>query len=453
VVALAVIVAGCWIKNIDTPYYTQETSYWCGAASAQMVLGSEKIDKYVSQTTLYGYINPRNVCTGWASGPQALADALNHWYPAGHFFVSALSDQDDAVKKIAYTIERYGVPPVSLIYGCGHWVVLRGAYTDVQPTTSSSYTIHGFWVNDPWYGSTSLGENQYVDVSYWRSSYFTGCDWCAREGTRYISVVDPDPPPTVQVVYPRVRPRQDRIVGPDRILEYAREYREQFVSLADRDEQFTRAREALERTEMATPILVRRSDRKDAAYYIVPLNRGEKTSAAVLLDAYSGQLLGASYAPRPIRYLADLEQEPARDLFERRLPTLEIRPEILRELEVEEGTVGELERRPEGMIRREILRPDVLRADILRPDVARELRAVAEIRTFDRMDIRREQVQVTRLELVWEPSLESQNPYYPLWQVQGRVQDSRESTLAYVNAKGDVFSRLTPTKTVKGGGG
>ena len=443
---LIVIAAGCWIKIIDTPYYTQETSYWCGAASAQMVLESENIGTYVAQSVLYGYINPRNVCPGWASGPQALADALNNWYPAGHFYVSAQTDQDEGLKKVAYTIDRYGVPPISLIYGCGHWVVMTGVYTDVQPTTASTYTIHGFWVNDPWYGTTSLGEMKYVEAPTWKSSYFTGCNWCARTGTRYISVVDPDPPPRVAIRFPEVMPRRDVILEPGEILELANRYRGDFERNAARDEKFERMMASLEGTEMVDPMLVRRSDRERDAYYIVPLNRGELTAGAVLIDAYSGQLQEATYAPEPIRYLPDLEREAALHLFQRKLPRLEVAPDTLRELRIE-PTVGTRMQPIEPM------RPVLRRAPVL-PSVRplEVYRAPHEIKTFDRVKIAARDVEITRTELVWEPSAESQNPYYPLWSVSGRVKDTPETVLGYVTAAGDVRSRLTPVEELKGAG-
>ena len=445
-VAIVLFAAACWVKYIDIPYYTQETSYWCGAASAQMVLDGDPMNKFVSQTTLYNYINPRNVCTSWASGPQGLTDALNHYKPSGYYFeVTALSDQDEAVKKLAYTLDQYGVPPISLIYGCAHWVVVRGVITDVQPTANPSYTIYGFWVNDPWYGSTSLGESEYIDISDWKSSYYTGCTWCARTGSRYISVVDPDPPPEVQIIYPEVRQRRDNPLEKREILELATEYRLQFRSEPHSREQFSKANEALDGTQLGEPLFVRRTDREQSGYFIVPMNRGELTSGAMRLDAYSGQLLGVTHTRRPIRYEADLRQDPARDLFKRKLPTLEVRPEVLKKVR------PDLERTSMSAALRPIRSP--VRQPVVRPDTTR-MSKVREFPTFDRLEIGAQDLRITRMELVWQPSDESQNPYYPLWSVEGTVRGlDRSQVLGYVNPKGDVLSRLTPVSPLKGGGG
>ena len=60
--ATSILLSGCWIKNIVTPYYTQDESYYCGAASAQMILASDKIGIYEDQDILYDYIHSHNVC-------------------------------------------------------------------------------------------------------------------------------------------------------------------------------------------------------------------------------------------------------------------------------------------------------------------------------------------------------------------------------------------------------
>jgi len=444
-VAAALFAAACWVKYIDIPYYTQETSYWCGAASAQMVLDGNPINKFVSQSTLYSYINPHNVCAGWASGPQGLADALNYYEPGGFYFaVSAMTNQDDAIKKLAYTLDKYGVPPISLIYGCAHWVVVRGVITDVQPTTNPAYTVHGFWVNDPWYGSTSLGESEYVDISDWRSSYYTGCSWCARNGSRYISVVDPDPPPEVRIKYPEVRQRQSRLYEKRQILELASEYRRQFSEEPRFREQFAEANKALEGTEFGEPLLVRRADLEQSAYFIVPMNRGQLTSGAMRLDGYSGQLLGVTYARRPVRYEADLREEPARDLFMRKLPTLQVRPDVLKG--IQPSTV----RSPATMSAQPIRQP--VAQPMLRPELRARL-LTPEATTFDRLKIGVQDLQITRMELVWEPSEESQNPYYPFWSVEGTVRGlERAQTLGFVSSEGEVFASVTPVSALKGGG-
>ena len=123
ILALAsLMMSGCWVKDIETPHYIQTTNYYCGAASARMILNSRNLGiNAPAQNVLYDYIHSHNECNGWYSGPSGLRDVLNQYAGTrARFAVSALSSQNDAVKKLAYTIDTYGVPPASLIYGFAH---------------------------------------------------------------------------------------------------------------------------------------------------------------------------------------------------------------------------------------------------------------------------------------------------------------------------------------------
>lgn len=431
-VAVVTLLLGCWAKNISTPYYTQTTSYYCGAASAQMILNSEKLGIYVpSQVTLYDYIHPRNQCDNWYTDPKGLNDVLNHY--AGnkaHFVISALANQNDGVKKLAYTIDRYGVPPASLIYGCMHWVVVRGVITDAQPTSAASYTINGFFVNDPWYGATSLGENKYIDIAHWKSDYFTGCGWCgAPGGNKYISVVDPEPIPRVTLKFPTPLTRQARIIAPDEVKKQASAVMKQFAEQREFAQQFGEALGVMKASTLGEPLLVQRSDNEKNAYYIAPLLKGALTSGAILLDAYSGQFQEATYVKQPIEYTRKLEMRGASELFKRSLPSLKLRPELIKDLNLKPIRTG-------GLL------------------VSEAQAEPTELKTLRELDIKPEEVRISRMELVWEPSRESQNPYYPLWKATGSIRTAKEQTLGYMDFKGRVVSDITKVSRIeqKGGG-
>jgi hypothetical protein len=397
---------GCWYKNINTPYYEQTTSYYCGAATAQMILNSEKVGIYVaSQDTLYDYIHDHNECSsGWASDPEGLKDVLNHYYPQGHFYVSTLSDADDANKKLAYTIDRYGVPPAILIYGCQHWVVVRGTMTSAQPTKAASYTISGFYVNDPWYGATSLGENEYIDMSDWNTNYFTGCGgWCGTSGSKYISVLDPDAVPNVKISYPKVLKERDRLLSVTEAKKFATNYVTQFKKQKDFAVKMRVESRIIRSSKIGTPVLVKRSDKKKQAYYIVPLQRGSRTSGAMLINAYSGQLKRVTYVKKPIAYTSILNQRTAKATFLRKLPQFKLQP-------------IEKTMRKKGV------------------------------------SIKSRDLSITKMELVWAPSLRTQNPYYPLWKTTAKVKgESKTRVIGYMDNKGRVFHNLTSSKILGGG--
>ncbi len=429
------VLAGCWTKNITTPYYTQTTSYYCGAASAQMILNSQNLGIYVaSQDTLYNYIHSHNICTGWASDPRGLSDVLNHYgnshTPPAYFVAYTPSSQDDGIKKLAYTIDHYGVPPASLVYGCAHWVVVRGVITDVQPTSSPSYTIYGFFVNDPWYGTNSLGENKYVTINSWKTDYFTGCEWCGSgTGNKFISVVDPEPPQAINLQFPKILERRAQIISAREAQDFAAEAMKQFESQKEYQKGFTEPLEVMRASKIGTPVLVKRSDRQQDAYYIVPLMRGNLTSGAILIDGYSGQLLEATYVKKPVEYTARLMPDKARELFRKNIPTLRIRPELLKEIQIP----GRISFSSE----------------------AQAAENIREMKTIQQLNIKPSEVNVTSMELVWEPSADSQNPYYPLWRATGTIRNVKEArVIGYMDFKGRMIGDITKAEKVplKGGG-
>ncbi len=436
VLAAALAGAGCWIKDISTPYFTQTTSYYCGAASAKMILDSASLGILVSsQDTLYNYIHAHNTCTsGWASDPGGLAAVLNHYgnshNPPAYFIHYAPTNQDEGIKKLTYTIDEYGVPPAAMVYGCAHWVVVRGAITSAEPKTAETYTVDGLYVNDPWYGSNSLGENKYVAINSWRSDYFTGCSWCGAAGNTFISVDDPRPVPKRTVLFPAVKPRRAQPIPPEEALAAARDYLAQLDKApAQKDPAIAEGVRAMRAAQPTAPLLVRRSDRAGEAYYIVPLEQQRLAAGAVLIDAYSGQLEEATYAAKPLPYMEAINPERVRGRIFERLPTLRVRPELRERLAPPPGAA-------------------------VRQPAAQPVRPGAPP-TFRELGITAQEVKLTRLEAVWEPSAESQNPYYPLWRIEGTVRKvTTPQLLGFLGAKGELVHELTPAHALqlKGGG-
>jgi hypothetical protein len=445
--ATLIILSGCWIKNIDTPYYTQDNSYYCGAASAQMILDSDKIGIYEDQDILYDdYIHPHNACsTGWATDPEGLRYVLNLYYPAGYFYVHKPLDADTGIKKIAYTIDKYGVPPASLIYHCGHWVVVRGTYTDVQPTKAiGSFAVYGFFVNDPWYGATSLGENKYIDVNTWKDDYFTGCSgWCAASGTRYISVVDPSPVPPLELILPKSAARRDIIISESEAKEKVAQYLKILMEYEEFRKNFDVSSDVLQESAINTPILVQRSDKKEDAYYIVSLSQDEMTNGAILIDAYSGQLKELSFVSEPINYVPKFEVDKATSMFKRSVLEIKVESDLLPLLKQEPSKQSLLKqaRMPQPLLNQ---REKAL------PSPTYETTAKTDI-TYRELDISANDVRVTKMELVWEPGLEAQNPYYPIWEVKGSIGSLKQDrVLGYMDLDGQVFDNKK-LMTIKGG--
>ena len=224
---LFIVPVGCknmtWIRNISTEYHQQDTDYYCGAATAQMILdsiGSGILD----QNILYNSNHSHNTQSGWATDPNGLNYTLNYYKPSppvfNNIFVVYTEDTEmEGTKKIVYTLWHYGVPTGTLVYGCGHWIVVRGVSTDVEPIVGSIYNINGFWINNPWppspsfytpssapppphgatddcgiSGSRGIANEYVVYNNTWKDTYFTGCDVWGVGHSQFVSVCDPSIP-------------------------------------------------------------------------------------------------------------------------------------------------------------------------------------------------------------------------------------------------------------------
>src|SRR3954451_12095012 len=96
-------------KNLPVPYHQQDRAYYCGAACAQMVLGSINAG-IQDQFELYANINAQSKEDGgiWYAGPDGLEWALNEWRPLGFnksFKYHASATEDQVSRKVIWTIE------------------------------------------------------------------------------------------------------------------------------------------------------------------------------------------------------------------------------------------------------------------------------------------------------------------------------------------------------------
>lgn len=66
-----------------------------------------------------------------------------------------------------------------------------------------------------------------------------------------------------------------------------------------------------------TILLVQRLDKRDNYYYLIPFNKGEKTSVIVIVDAKSGEFLEASIKGKPEKYPRITEERAKEILFDK----------------------------------------------------------------------------------------------------------------------------------------
>jgi hypothetical protein len=303
-------------EHLHTPYHQQDTNYYCGAACAQMVLdtvGSGLLD----QDTLYADNHAHSTTeSGWYTAPDGLQWTLNNLQSETYFALDALGSEDAISRMIVWTIHHYKVAPIAMVYGSAHWIAIRGYSATASPADSfdTSYTIDGFHVNNPWPPTPTPGPppphtnrdpcgsgaergvaNEHLSYATWQADYMTGIPggyW----GGKYVALCDPSPPPT-QPPAPR---RPARPLPGDQLITAAAASARAGEALRElglnKREGWA---EAVKGARAGTPILVQRLDRLDSFYWIVPMNRQRKTSAAVSIDAKSGAYRQSYSLPAP----------------------------------------------------------------------------------------------------------------------------------------------------------
>lgn len=388
-----------WTFNTNAPYHQQDTDYYCGGACAQMILDSIGAG-IISQDTLYNSNHSHNTVGGWATDPDGLRYTLNAYGNAyGKYFARYVSDTELAgTEQIIHTLWQYQVAPAALVLGCGHWIVIRGVSTDVEPAPGNSYSINGFWVNNPWPptpqpgpppphadgtdgcgsgGMRGLGNEYAAYSSMWQSTYFTGCDVWGVGHSQFASVGDPTPPKLGTLVNKRepFEFRGERLLAHEEVVELAKRAIEQHG--LQENELFAKV---LGGGRWHAPVLVQRLDLLDTYYYLVEIGNGDSANAVLAVDALVGEFQGGHVFDEPMEPLMVRRRE-----LEERVS--------LRPIEWPEG---------EGRI---ILRPE---AYCLYPA------------------------------LVWKPCRESRSPYYPFHMI------TAGAAHVYVGMDGQVFTALHP---------
>jgi hypothetical protein len=299
--------------------YGQEMCFWCGAASAQMSRNgypNPASRLYYTQTSLWNTIQTYNSTlpqdAGWATDPHGLAGCLqNLANPAIVDWVESANTSRDAVMFFLLywmNIEHY--PSPVLVNQGGHWVVVVGWETDIEPTSGSSPTLQQIHYFDP--EPHNVGTDTTMTAAQWYAGPWNGA--VIYGGTwlnKYVAIVEP-PKPAGKAKVRMVRRTGKKLLTPQAALAAARRAIEERrlgertkYSLLAEKEAYTHP-----------PLLVRDQPagsriKRVPQYYIVPFGvRGEQAERggplvriAVLINAYTGALEEVTAFGRPIRYL------------------------------------------------------------------------------------------------------------------------------------------------------
>jgi hypothetical protein len=305
--------------------YGQEQCVWCGAASAQMIRDGypNPGDRlFYTQLFLWNRIQVHNsaaaadVAEGWATDPHGLTGCLQSLAnPAGvHWSEFADPSWNDVLFDMLYWMNIRQFPSATLINRGGHWVVIVGFTTDVEPVAGSAPVLQNIRVYDP--EPHNVGTHSLLTGAQWFAGPWVGPVW--YNGTwlnDYVAVVEP-PIERGKVQVERVDRIGEELLSADEALEYARRWIEE-LGLAEEPRYRLLKHEAVQALE---PALVREEmqgseEEKAPHYYIVPFGfkqeaRERKAGLArvcVLVNAFTGSFEEVTAFGSPVRYLSEGE--------------------------------------------------------------------------------------------------------------------------------------------------
>jgi hypothetical protein len=183
----------------NVPLYGQEMCYWCGAASAQMSRNGypNPADRlFYTQLDLWNSIQANNSTapadTGWATDPHGLQGCLQSAAnPAGvHWSEFANTSRDTLLFSTLYWMNRREFTAPTLVNQGGHWVVIVGWTTDVEPIAGSSPVLQSIHFHDP--EPHNIGTDTTMTAAQWYAGPWNGA--VMYSGTwlnEYIAIVEP----------------------------------------------------------------------------------------------------------------------------------------------------------------------------------------------------------------------------------------------------------------------
>ncbi len=318
-------------ENLNLAYYQQEKDCFCGPACAQMVvdqIGGVFFDQVSLQDQIRSAsrIDPTELLR-WYAPPDGLNSILNSNAKAAgrpNSFNLVIEDEEDFVSRhIIWTIHNFKVAPLALVYGAAHWIAIKGYEATAAPGRQFdvSYGILGFWINNPYPISTSVGTcppplplsnmssttecadltpgqgtgNIHIDYSCWQEEYMTMVPFDTSWPGKYVAICDPIPGPkeSGMRVPANVHAKGEKIIEKEIAAQFANE-----AMLERGFHELGFLNNILRNTIAGEPMLVHRLDKLNSYYYIVPmLGVKKQIHALVNIDARYGNYRQSCFAP------------------------------------------------------------------------------------------------------------------------------------------------------------
>lgn len=307
----------------NVPLYGQEQCFWCGAASGQMTRNGypNAGDRlFYDQSDVWNVIQVHNSTapgdSGWATDPHGLTGCLQSLSnpPGVHWVEFADPTRDTVLFDILFWMNRREYPSPVLINQGGHWVVIVGFVTNLEPVAGSSPTLQSITVHDP--EPHNVGTVSDMTGAQWFAGPWNGAViYSGAWLNQYVAVVEP-PIQEGRVRVKRVTRTGKEPLSPGQAIEYAQRWIQE-LQLAKKPQYSLLGREDARPGE---PLLVRDEmpgsrARNVPHYYIVPFgfdvelsDRGSRLArVCVLVNAFTGQFEEVTAFGKPIRYLSKEE--------------------------------------------------------------------------------------------------------------------------------------------------
>jgi hypothetical protein len=304
--------------SANVPLYGQQMCFWCGAASAEMTRNGypNPADRvYYTQQYLWNTIQAYNSTlpadSGWATDPHGLRGCLQSLSTAPVNW-DEFDDPNIGVVLffMLFWMNRESYPSPVLVNQGGHWVVVVGWETDVEPVEGSNPTLEQIHFFDP--EPHNVGTDTTMTGAQWYAGPWNGAVF--YPGTwqnQYVAIVEP-PVPKGEAKVNTVSRLGTKLLTPEQAVERARRWIEE-RRLADKPQHgILKHRDS----EPHPALLVRDEPRENSAkvvpyYYIVPFGlRNERSDCGsplarvcVLVNGYTGAFEEITTFGRPLRYL------------------------------------------------------------------------------------------------------------------------------------------------------
>jgi hypothetical protein len=335
----------------NVPLYGQESCIWCGAACGQMIMNGypDPIHRiFYPQVQVWNTIQANNSTdpadSAWATDAQGLCEtmrSLNPPVPPGNWYVYTYPNRNEAQFDILYWMNKNDYPVATLINRGGHWVVIVGYKTDIEPVANSNPVLQEITKYDP--EPHNIGSVITMSAAIWYATDWVGpVQWSGTWYDQYVAVIEP---PAVEgaVEVKMVERIGKEIIPSEEAIKYAKKWIDE-LGLYKKPPYALLQKSGVNNLQ---PILVREGielkelekEKEVPHYYIVPFGFEHEIGArgiglarvCVIVNAYTGQFEEIGAFGKPVRYIPEEEviDVIARSLGLKREEMKEFKPTLM----------------------------------------------------------------------------------------------------------------------------